>query len=77
MPRDEASDSGLKPALRGSIRGYGRAVRKSGFRISGNVPPRPLCALQRRSFRQLPSIPHPWGSVALRAKQKDAVPPLP
>ena len=33
MPRDEASDSGLKPALRGSIRGCGRAVRKSGFKI--------------------------------------------
>ena len=33
MPRDEASDSGLKPALRGSIRGCRRAVRKSGFKI--------------------------------------------
>lgn len=33
MPRNEASDSGLKPALRRSIRGCGRAVRKSGFKI--------------------------------------------
>lgn len=33
MPRDEASDSGLKPALRGSIRGCGRAVWESGFKI--------------------------------------------